>query len=93
MQVRYDTTADLLYLRLDDTRQEVVNRRVDEDIVLDIGKGGKIVGIEILDASKRVRMDRLLPVEYPVEKSRRTPLAVRDKPKQGYRTCQKGGSK
>ncbi len=93
MQVRYDTTADLLYLRLDDTRQEVINRRVDEDIVLDIGKGGKIVGIEILDASKRVRMDRLLPVEYPAGGKAVAHLAVRDKPKQGYRTRQKRDSR
>jgi uncharacterized protein YuzE len=93
MQVRYDTTTDLLYLRLDDTRQEVVNRRVDEDIVLDIGKGGRIVGIEILDASKRVRMDRLLPVEYPVADEPATRLAVRENSRREYRTRRQGGSR
>jgi uncharacterized protein YuzE len=93
MQVRYDTTTDLLYFRLDDTRQEVVNRRVDEDIVLDIGKGGRIVGIEILDASKRVRMDRLLPVEYPVADEPATRLAVRENSRREYRTRRQGGSR
>jgi uncharacterized protein YuzE len=93
MQVRYDTTTDLLYLRLDDTRQEVINRRVDEDIVLDIGKGGRIVGIEILDASKRVRMDRLLPVEYPVADEPATRLAVRENSRREYRTRRQGGSR
>ncbi len=41
-------------LRLDERRQQVVNKRVSEDIVLDLGEDDRIVGIEILDASKRV---------------------------------------
>ena len=86
MQIRYDATTDLLYLRLDDTKQDVINRRVDDDIVLDIGKGGKIVGIEILDASRVVRMDKVLPVEYVTENHSTARLAVREKPKRRYRT-------
>lgn len=64
MQIVYDARNDLLYLRLDDRQQPVVNERLSEDIVLDIGEGGQIVGIEILDASRRVNLRRLLPVEY-----------------------------
>jgi uncharacterized protein YuzE len=62
MQILYDSKADLLYLRLDDRKQELVNRRVAEDIVLDMGEGDRIVGIEILDASKHLTLERLLPV-------------------------------
>ena len=69
MNISYDDKADLLYIRLDDTGQEVVNRRLDEDIVLDIGKGERIVGIEILDASKHVNLESLLPVKYDVKKT------------------------
>jgi uncharacterized protein YuzE len=54
----------LLYIRLDDRKQDVINRRLGEDVVLDIGEGDKIVGIEILDASKRLNLERLLPVKY-----------------------------
>jgi uncharacterized protein YuzE len=64
MQILYDAKKDLLYLRLDDRKQEVVNKRVSEDIVLDIGEGERIVGIEFLDASKRLNLERLLPVKY-----------------------------
>jgi uncharacterized protein YuzE len=64
MHVSYNDKSDLLYIRLDDRKQEVVNRRVSDDIVLDIGEGDKIIGIEILDASKHVSLDRLLPVNY-----------------------------
>ena len=68
MNVLYNDRTDLLYIRLDNTKQDVVNRRVSEDIVLDIGEGGRIIGIEILDASKHVTLEKLLPVQYEVSK-------------------------
>jgi uncharacterized protein YuzE len=64
MQIFYDAKTDLLYLRLDDQKQELINRRVSDDIVLDIGKDDKIVGIEILDASKNINLKGLLPLKY-----------------------------
>ena len=66
MQIRYDVKKDLLYLRLDERTQQVINRRPSEDIVLDIGEGDKIVGIEIMDASKHLNLESLLPVKYQV---------------------------
>ena len=68
MHVLYNDRTDLLYMRLDDRKQEVINKRVSEDVVLDIGEGGRIIGIEIVDASKHVTLDRLLPVRYEVSK-------------------------
>jgi len=64
MQIHYDSKGDLLYIRLDETSQDTMNRRVSEDIVLDIGENDRIVGIEILDASKRINLKALLPIEY-----------------------------
>jgi uncharacterized protein YuzE len=66
MQILYDAKTDLLYLRLDDQKQDVINKRISEDIVLDIGKGDRIVGIEILEASKHLSLEKLLPVKYEV---------------------------
>jgi uncharacterized protein YuzE len=66
MNITYNDKTDLLYIRLDDRKQDVINRRVAENIVLDIGENDKIVGIEILDASKHIALDRLLPVKYAV---------------------------
>jgi len=68
MNVLYNDRTDLLYIRLDDRRQEVINRRVSEDIVLDIGEDERLIGIEILDASKHVNLERLLPVKYEISK-------------------------
>jgi len=69
MNITYNDKSDLLYIRLDDRKQDVINRRVSEDIVLDIGEGDRIVGIEILDASKHVLLDKLLPVKYELSKA------------------------
>ncbi|MDQ6610110.1 MAG: DUF2283 domain-containing protein [Bacteroidota bacterium] len=64
MQIQYDSKTDLLYLRLESKEQSVINKRVSEDIVLDIDENDKIIGIEIMDASKHVNLASLMPVEY-----------------------------
>ena len=68
MHVLYNDKTDLLYIRLDDRMQEVINRRVSDDVVLDIGEGDKMIGIQILDASKHVNLERLLPVNYKLSR-------------------------
>ena len=68
MHVHYNDRTDLLYIRLDDRKQEVINKQVSEDVVLDIGERERIIGIEVLDASKHVTLDRLLPVSYEISK-------------------------
>ena len=69
MNIVYNDKTDLLYIRFDDRKQDVINRQVSDDIVLDIGDNDRIVGIEILDASKHVTLDRLLPVKYELSKT------------------------
>lgn len=66
MKIVYDTRTDLLYLRLDERTQSTTNRRLSEDIVLDIGDDDRIVGIEILDASERLNLQSLLPISREV---------------------------
>ena len=68
MNILYNDKIDLLYIRFDEKKQEVVNKRVSEDIVLDIGKNERLIGIEILDASKHVNLKRLLPIKYETPK-------------------------
>ena len=66
MQISYNVKTDVLYIRLDDTKQDVINQRISDDVVLDIGKGEKIIAIEILDASAHINLKKILPVEYQV---------------------------
>lgn len=64
MKITYHEKTDLLYIRLDERPQQVTNREVGDDSVLDLGEGDRIVGIEILDASKRLTLDQLSSIEY-----------------------------
>ena len=64
MTIHYDSKTDLLYLRLELKKQQVTNKRVMDDVVLDLGEDDKIVGIEIMDASKHVNLEQLMPIEF-----------------------------
>jgi uncharacterized protein YuzE len=66
MKVHYDSKKDLLYLRLIEGSHDVINKRVADDVTLDMGAHDQIIGIEILDASTHLDLKSLLPVEYDV---------------------------
>ena len=65
MEIRYNAKSDLVYIRLDERKQDVANRRFTEDIVLDIGADNRIIGIEILDASKHLNLARAPAGQIP----------------------------
>lgn len=67
MQIHYNSKTDLLYIRLDDRDQPVINRRVSEDVALDMAENNRIVGIEILEASAHLNLQNLLPVGYELK--------------------------
>jgi uncharacterized protein YuzE len=69
MNIAYNDKTDLLYIRLDDRKQDAINKRVSDDIVIDVGENDKIIGIEILDASRHVSLEKILPVKYEVAKA------------------------
>jgi len=70
MNVSYNDKTDLLYIRLNDARADVINRRIDDDITLDVAAKEKIIGIEILNASHHINLDSLLPVTFSAKKSK-----------------------
>ena len=47
MQVTYNPKTDLLYLRFDGRKQKVENKRIAEDVVLDLGEDDKLSLIHI----------------------------------------------
>jgi uncharacterized protein YuzE len=67
MQIIYTPKSDILYIRLDEAKQDIINQRLSEDVVLDMGGGNKIVGIEIMDASSRLNLKNIFPVEFQLE--------------------------
>ncbi len=63
MEITYNEKTNLLYLRIDPKSQNVVNQRIEEGVVLDIGEEGKIIGIEIMNASEKVNLKELFPIK------------------------------
>lgn len=66
MQIIYNPKSDILYIRLDEVKQDVLNQRVSEDVVLDMGNENRIIGIEIMDASLRLDLKNIFPVEFQI---------------------------
>jgi uncharacterized protein YuzE len=58
MRLKVDKESDALYLRLDETAV-VESEEVQPGIVLDYDAAGNMVGVEILNLSKRVAPERL----------------------------------
>lgn len=53
MKITYDKKIDAMYLQFQKGTFSR-NKEIEDGIILDIGKGNKILGIEILNASKRI---------------------------------------
>jgi len=52
MRVRVDSKADAIYLNLSD-RQVEASEEVADGVILDYDIEGRVIGVEILDASKK----------------------------------------
>jgi len=59
MKVSYDKEVDAIYLKILDLKPEGVIE-VAEGINIDVTVDGKIVGIEFLEATKKITIDNLL---------------------------------
>jgi len=66
MKVTYDPEVDALYIRLSDEPAEVTTQRLSEEVAINYAPDGRIVGIEILDASEYIsglKMERKIALE------------------------------
>ena len=62
MRITYDGEADAAYIYLTDKFKEPETRQVDQDINLDVDVVNRLIGIEVLDASKRLDLEYLAPL-------------------------------
>ena len=60
MKTHYDADADALYVRFSDA-SVVESEEVSDGVVLDFDGDGRIVAIEVLDASKHLAAGATLP--------------------------------
>ena len=62
MRITYDAVADAVYVILTEKVEPPDTRKVDDDIFLDFNGDDQLVGIEVLDASKRLELSQLMTV-------------------------------
>ena len=62
MEITYDKDADAMYIRF--SRAEFAkNKKIDSQTIIDLDENSQIIGIEILDVSKRIPRDFLSTVK------------------------------
>jgi uncharacterized protein YuzE len=61
MRISYDPEVDALYIRFLDERVEVTTHRLTEDVAVNYAPDGRIVGVEVLDASEYAFPSRAEP--------------------------------
>ena len=58
MEINYDKEADAMYIELR-KGDFAKNKRIDDFTIIDLDKQGNILGIELLDVSKRIPRESL----------------------------------
>jgi uncharacterized protein YuzE len=56
VRVEYDEKSDAMYIWLRKAKYDI-SEELAENVVLDLDKNGRIIGIEVLDASKNLGKD------------------------------------
>ena len=75
MKVLYDNEVDALYLELGEGRPEGVSE-LSAGVNLDITADGKLVGIEILDASSKMDIQTILTYQLDLDEALLAKAAV-----------------
>ncbi len=66
MRLKVDKDNDSLYFRLDE-KSIVQSEEVEPGVILDFNAEGKVVGVEMLNLSTRIKSDQLKVFQYETE--------------------------
>ena len=69
MNVFYDDEVDALYIRLGEEKPEGVTE-MSEGVNVDLTRDGRVIGIEILGASKKIDLQTILVYSLELDKKR-----------------------
>lgn len=61
MKISYDQQVDALYISFKQGPTELTTVRLSEDVAIDLGPKEEIVGIEVMDASEHLSLERMKP--------------------------------
>lgn len=63
MKITFDRNADAIYIEFGNG-DFASNKKIDNNTIIDLDKKGNILGIELLDVSKRISKDFLSNVSF-----------------------------
>ena len=61
MKMSYDSEVDAAYIRLEEGPFQVTPHEISEDVIINYAPDGRVVGIEILEASKYLFTNKKTP--------------------------------
>ncbi len=61
MKITFDKEADAVYIEISN-EEFVKNKKIDNETIIDLDKNSRIIGIELLNVSKRMAKDFLSDV-------------------------------
>ncbi len=62
MKITFDKEADAVYIETSE-KEFSNNRKIDDETIIDLDENGKIIGIELLNVSKRMSEDFLSDIK------------------------------
>lgn len=63
MEITYDKEADAIYIEFS-SEEFASNKKIDDSTIIDLDKNGKIIGIELLNVSKRIPKKALSEINF-----------------------------
>jgi len=79
MRFTYDPRYNIAYIRFHKKSSEVENIRISDELIIDIAPGGKIYGIELLNANEQLQsedMGKLLVINEATGEQKELPLSI-----------------
>lgn len=59
MKITYDKATDAVYIRFNNTTSYHITKKVTDDVLVDYSKSGKVLGLEVLSASKNMQLPKV----------------------------------
>ncbi len=67
MKITYDKSVDAMYIKLNEKLTYKSSKKISEDVLIDYSADGKVIGVEVLTASKNTILPLSSKTTVPIE--------------------------
>jgi uncharacterized protein YuzE len=67
MKITYDKSVDAMYIKLNEKLVYHSSKKITDDVLIDYSKDGRVIGVEVLTASKNAFLPlkkTVVPIEF-----------------------------